>query len=66
MNVKPHGPKDRQQLQARIQKEFNAKQRDRYRAVLLALDGQLTETIRGTLARSKNFALCPTTIEKQH
>lgn len=55
MNVKPHGPKDRQQLQARIQKEFNAKQRDRYRAVLLALDGQLTETIRGTLARSKNF-----------
>jgi hypothetical protein len=30
MNVKPHGPEDRQQLQARIQKELNAKQRDRY------------------------------------
>lgn len=55
MNVKPHGPEGRQQLQARIQKELNAKQRDRYRAVLLALDGQATETIRGTLARSKNF-----------
>jgi transposase len=55
MNVKPHGPAGRQQLQARIQKELNAKQRDRYRAVLLALDGQPSETIRGTLARSKNF-----------
>lgn len=55
MNVKPHGPGDRQQLQSRIRKQHNAKQRDRYRAVLLALDGQPTKAIMGTLARSKNF-----------
>jgi transposase len=55
MNVKPHNAEDRQKLQARIQKELNAKQRDRYRAVSLALDGQPTEAIMATLARSKNF-----------
>ena len=55
MNVNSHRPEDRQQLQIRIQKETNAKQRDRYRAVLLALDGHLTEAIMSTLSRSKNF-----------
>lgn len=55
MNVKTNRPEDRQELRARIQKELNAKQRDRYRAVLLALDGQPTKDIMGTLARSKNF-----------
>jgi len=55
MNVNAHRPEDRQQLLLRIQKETNAKQRDRYRAVLLALDGQLTEAIMSILCRSKNF-----------
>jgi transposase len=55
MNVNAHRPEDRQQLHIRIQKETNAKQRDRYRAVLLALDGQLTEAIMNILCRSKNF-----------
>jgi transposase len=35
--------------------EHNAKQRDRYRAVLLALEGQSTEAIMHILDRSKNF-----------
>jgi transposase len=55
MNVNAHRPEDRQQLHARIHKETNAKQRDRYRAVLLALDGHLTEAIMNILSRSKNF-----------
>ena len=55
MNVNTHRPEDRQQLHARIQKETNAKQRARYRAVLLALDGQFTEAIMRILCRSKNF-----------
>lgn len=55
MNVSAHHPEDHQQLLLRIQKEANAKQRDRYRAVLLALDGQFTETIMSILCRSKNF-----------
>jgi transposase len=55
MNVKAHHSEDRQKLLSRIRKETNAKQRDRYRAVLLALDGQFTEVIMGTLCRSKNF-----------
>jgi len=55
MNVNSHRPEDRQQLLIRIQKEINAKQRDRYRAVLLALDGQFTVDIMSILCRSKNF-----------
>lgn len=55
MNVNAHRPEDRQQLHIRIQKETKAKQRDRYRAVLLALDGQFTEAIMRILCRSKNF-----------
>jgi transposase len=55
MNVKAHHAKDRQELFLRIQKETNAKQRDRYRAVLLALESQFTEAIMSILCRSKNF-----------
>jgi transposase len=50
--------RDRQDLQClrdSIRKEGNAKQRDRYRAVLLALEGHLTKTIMHMLDRSKNF-----------
>ena len=55
MNVELHHPKDFERLHNRSRKERNAKQRDRYRAVLLALKGQSTETIMQTLERSRNF-----------
>jgi transposase len=55
MNVELHHPKDLQQLRCKSRKECNAKQRDRYRAVLLALEGQSAEAIMETLDRSRNF-----------
>lgn len=55
MNVEPHDSDDLQELRRRIRKEPNAKQRDRYRAVLLALEGQTTGAIQERLDRSKNF-----------
>lgn len=55
MNIIPHQAEDLRELQRRIRCEANAKQRDRYRAVLLALEGQPTAVIMDKLARSKNF-----------
>ncbi len=55
MNVKLHCPEDIQRLREISRKELNAKQRDRYRAVLLALESQTTEAIMRILDRSKNF-----------
>jgi transposase len=55
MNVELNHPKDLKRLSDRGHKEHSAKQRDRYRAVLLALEGQTTEAIMHTLDRSKNF-----------
>jgi len=55
MKIEPHHREDLQQLRDRIRKESNAKQRDRYRAVLLALQGRQTKTIMQMLGRSKNF-----------
>ena len=55
MHVKPHHPHDLEELRDRSHREREAKQRDRYRAVLLALEGHRTETIMHTLAGSKNF-----------
>jgi len=55
MNVEPHQLTDLKELRRRIRKEVNAKQRDRYRAVLLALEGQSTAEIMDKLGRSKNF-----------
>ncbi len=55
MQISPHKRQDLQQLQDRIRLERNAKQRDRYRAVLLALEGCQTKTIMQMLGRSKNF-----------
>lgn len=55
MHVELHCPKDLQGLLDKSRKERNAKQRDRYRAVLLALEGQTAEDIMHTLDRSKNF-----------
>jgi len=55
MNVHLHYPGDREELRARSRKERNAKQRDRYRTILLALDGHSAEAIMQTLDRSRNF-----------
>lgn len=55
MHVELHYPKDLQELRDRSRKEHNAKQRDRYRAVLLALEGQTTQAIMHNLDRSRNF-----------
>lgn len=55
MNVEPRDVADLKELRRRIRKETSAKQRDRYRAVLLALEGATTSEIQAKLARSKNF-----------
>lgn len=46
---------DRDQLQRLARKEKDAEQRDRYRAVLLAIEGRETKDIQAILDRSKNF-----------
>jgi len=43
------------ELQRRVRCERNAKQRDRYRAVLLALQGEQTKSIMEKLGRSRGF-----------
>jgi transposase len=55
MQICPHHREDLAELDRRIRRERNAKQRDRYRAVRLALDGLPTATIMDKLDRSKNF-----------
>ncbi|MCG3180387.1 MAG: hypothetical protein BIFFINMI_02747 [Phycisphaerae bacterium] len=55
MNVTAHDRSDLDQLRRRIARETNAKQRDRWRAVLLALEGRRTREIMDKLDRSKNF-----------
>jgi len=55
MNVSPHNPNDVSRLKQKARKEVNAKQRDRYRAVALALEGTKTRQIMEILDRSKNF-----------
>jgi transposase len=55
MNVSVREPTDLDELRKRIRQESNAKQRDRWRAVLLALEGMATAQIMAKLDRSKNF-----------
>lgn len=55
MQIALHNRQDLQELQDRIRRERNAKQRDRCRAVLLAIEGNQTKTIMEMLGRSKNF-----------
>lgn len=55
MNVQTHHPDDIFKLQQRMSHERHAEQRDRYRAVLLALEGQLTQSISQILQRSRRF-----------
>ncbi len=46
---------DRKRLDALVRREKNAKQRDRFRAVLLALEGREKLDIARTISRSKSF-----------
>lgn len=55
MRVEPIAPTDIAVLKSKARGEKNAKQRDRYRAVAMALEGFSTEHIMYTLSRSKNF-----------
>lgn len=53
MRVTEREPGDVAELTRRVRAEPNALQRDRYRAVLLALDGQEAEAIAGMLGRAR-------------
>jgi transposase len=55
MTVTPHTPDDRKAVHQRMTRESDAKQRDRYRAVLLAMDGREGDDIARHLARSPRF-----------
>lgn len=55
MQVSFHRPEELVTLRQLVQKEPNAKQRDRYRAVLLALEGLSEPEIRLRLSRSRGF-----------
>lgn len=55
MEVQERMSGDRAELGRRISAEKNAKQRDRYRAAALAIDGHEAEAIAGTLSRSRRF-----------
>ena len=55
MEVTLRDPGDRARLNALLRRERDAAQRDRYRAILLALDGELTREIRAKLGRGRTF-----------
>jgi transposase len=55
MHIDERQPGDREELTRRIRCQTDAKQRDRYRAALLAIEGEPTQTIQATLARSRGF-----------
>ena len=55
MHIQPLRPTDIAVLKSKARAEKQAKQRDRYRAVIMALEGFSTEHIMYTLSRSKNF-----------
>ena len=55
MDVNERQPGDIQQLKQRISKEKSATQRDRYRAVLLAITGHPTREIQQLTGRSRGF-----------
>jgi transposase len=55
MNVTLRHPKDLDTLRRRIRQVPNAKQRDRYRVVLLALEGKTEPEIRLRTERSRGF-----------
>ena len=55
MTVTPHTPDDRRVLHELMTRESDARQRDRYRAVLLAMDGLAGDEIAGRVGRSPRF-----------
>jgi transposase len=55
MQIEAHHPNDVEQLRQRSHQQRDARQRDRYRAVLLALEGHSAPAIAQTLARSRRF-----------
>ena len=55
MQIRPHHPDDLERLRQRSRQQRDAKQRDRYRAVVLALEGHSAPEIARTLARSRRF-----------
>ena len=55
MQIVEHSAGDVGILMQRIRAENNAKQRDRYRAIAMAIDGMQTKQIMKKLDRSKNF-----------
>mgnify|MGYP000500051171 CR=1 FL=1 len=55
MQVKLHHPEDLTRLRQESHQQRDAKQRDRYRAILLALEGHHAPVIAKTLARSRRF-----------
>lgn len=55
MQIVEHSPGDVKILKQKIRSENDAKQRDRYRAVAMAIDGMQTKQIMKKLDRSKNF-----------
>lgn len=55
MEIREHEAGDRKRLSELVRRERDAKQRDRLRAVALALDGELTSEIERRLDRSRAF-----------
>lgn len=55
MHITPRHPEDLEQLRQGSRQQSNAKQRDRYRAVFLALEGQEAPAIARMLGRSRRF-----------
>ena len=55
MRIKERTQGDCDELKRRIKREPDAQQRDRFRAALLALEGNTTLAIADTLARSRKF-----------
>ena len=49
MQITPHHPEDLEQLRQRSRQQRDARQRDRYRAVVLALEGHCAPAIARTL-----------------
>ena len=55
MQIMPHHPEDLERLRQCSRQQHNAKQRDRYRAVVLALEGHEAPAIARTLDRNRRF-----------
>jgi transposase len=55
MTVILHHAEDRQRLEQLVKSEKNAKQRDRYRAVLLAVEGREGDDVASRIGRSPRF-----------